>query len=397
MANQQVASQAQIQQQLIQANAYARMAIQQQAVEMRQPIFSQTIADPAAYPVVTVPIRPVGLLIALAVRVKATVTAVTGGATVASQMFGPANLIKQFEFSDLENNQRIITPGYHLALLDAVKRRRPRGGAFVAATGLSDVVSFGSNYLVNANESAVQAGDADKDWIYNYWVPVAYSKDDLRGAIYANTTNAQMQLKLTLAQNVTSFAAAATGDLTGIVGTGDAAATLTNFEISVKQIYYDQLPTDGTGRVLLPVVDMSHVYELKTITQTGMAANTDFPVDYGNFRDFLSTFAIYYGGHAMVAGTDVNKFKLMSANMTNIWDDTPSDNALAVREHLGLDLPSSVYYFGSRQKPISTRQYGNMQLVLNALTVTDATAKLTLCYEDFAIKNVVAQASAIGS
>jgi hypothetical protein len=60
-----------------------------------------------------------------------------------------------------------------------------------------------------------------------------------------------------------------------------------------------------------------------------------------------------------------------------------------------VDVPKGCYYFGSRNKPIATVQYGNMQLVLNA-TTAGPTATLLLAYEDFALKNAVTQAGSIG-
>jgi len=58
------------------------------------------------------------------------------------------------------------------------------------------------------------------------------------------------------------------------------------------------------------------------------------------------------------------------------------------------DLPLGCYYFGSRHRPIATTQYGNMELVLNAITA-GATAYCLVGYESFAMVNTISQAGSL--
>lgn len=372
-----------------QLNALARMLIQQKGVRMQQQFFSQTVADVSALPVLNVQPRNVGLILGFFVKVSAKITNTDGANAINVTDFGPANILSRIQFTDLENNERINVPGYYLATINSIKSKRRFGTALTAASSDTAMPGFGNVYTVNYSKT-VAKGANDTFYQY-YWVPLAYSENDLRGAIYANVVNATMQLSLTF--NQTPIAAAPADD-TGYVATG-GTGTMTNVQVDVHQVYLDQLPRGQNGGVVLPMLDLATVYELKQTTFTGLAVGTDFPIDYPNFRDFLSTFAVYYNGAARLAGTDVNYWLLQSANFTNIWKMPPDLCALRVREHLGCDVPKGCYYFGSRQKPIATVQYGNMQLVMNPSTA-GATAKVTVCYEDFALKNAVIKAGSIG-
>src|SRR6202044_1975185 len=126
--------------------------------------------------------------------------------------------------------------------------------------------------------------------------------------------------------------------------------------------------------VLLPILDLATIYEMKFTSLTAINAGVDFPYQYANFRDFLSTVAVYVNNGTTGArgvGADINYWALQSANFTNIWKMEPNLRALLARQHLDLDFPPGTYFFDSRDKPISTTQYGNMQLILNAITATN--------------------------
>jgi hypothetical protein len=146
------------------------------------------------------------------------------------------------------------------------------------------------------------------------------------------------------------------------------------------------------------MLDLATVYELKNTVFTAITANNDFPMQYPNFRDFLSTFAVYNddptvaGGRGV--GADINYWALQAANLTNIFKLEPSLVALRSRGLIHTDLPKGVYYFGSRSKPISTQQYGNMQVVLNASTA-NAGAYCMIGWEDFGLQNIITQAGSL--
>lgn len=381
-----------------QINGIARSAINAQSVRMEQQIFSTTIATPVTtQPQVTVNPRNVGLVKGFWVQVTFTVS---NGSAVQLNLsdFGPANIFSQIQFNDLSNNTRIQTPGWHVHLINTLKRRHIFGAAMVA--GATDApVQFGSNFTGQISAPAtIPAGGTGLCTMW-YYVPLAYDEEDLRGAIYMNVIQATAQLLFTfnpspiVAAAADSTSAIYFGDVTGSV----ALATISTSTITVWQVYQDQLPMGPNG-VLLPIIDLATTYELKQTTLTGVVVNQDFAYQYANFRNFLSTVAIYNnsGTTGRTGGTDINNWFLRSANNTNIWQRTPALQALQTRQHLQTDLPLGVYYFSSRKKPIVTTQYGNMQLINNP-SVAGAAAYQMVAVEDFALTQTLSMAGSLAS
>jgi hypothetical protein len=232
-----------------------------------------------------------------------------------------------------------------------------------------------------------------------YWVPLAYNSSDLRGSVYANVVNATMSLQLTVNKN--GFAPLDNTDLSGAVYANPAGGahvvTFNNVTINVYQCYWDQLPMGKNGPVL-PVLDLATIYEIKNTVLSGVTPNGDFPIAYANFRDFLSTFAIFANGAGTAGldpnGDDTNFWALQSANFTNIRKTDPhilhGESRIAIRS----DFPPAVNYFSHRTKPISTLQFGNMELILNAKTV-NTNAKVLIGYEAFALVNSIVGASSL--
>jgi hypothetical protein len=382
-----------------QINGIARAAINAQSVRMEQLIQTVTIPTPlTTSPQVTVQPRNVGLIKGFMVQVQFTVS---NGSAVQLNLsdFGPANIFSQVLFNDLANNTRIQTPGWHLHLINTVKMRRPFGMANVAGS-MDTPIGYGSNFIGQISAPATIAAGGTAICTMWYWVPLAYDEQDLRGAIYANVIQATMQLVFTF--NPNPFVAAGT-DSTSAIYFGDVAgsvagASITTATINVTQVYQDQLPIGPQG-VILPVIDLATTYELKQTVLSGVTANQDLAYQYANFRNFLSTIAIYVNTLATGAragGSDINNWFLRSANNTNIWQRSPAYQALITRQHLGTDLPLGVYYFSSRMKPIVTTQYGNMQLINNPLIAGTGAYQL-VAVEDFALTQTLSMAGSLAS
>lgn len=389
-----------------QLNAIARAAIKARAVKFTQSIFSNAFAASGtnnisqSQPVVPVVPRNVGLIKGFWVKVVATIT---NGSAVQINLtdFGPANVFSQIQFNDLQNNTRIQTTGWHMNLIDSIKQRQIFGAALVRTTGDDSPINYGSNSPGQISAPATIAAGGNGTVTMWYWVPLAYSEDDLRGAVYANVVNATMQLNLTFnTLPVVAFGTDATSAMyVGNVAGSTALAVISAATVTVYQVYMDQLPV-ANGQVLLPIVDLATIYELKNTVVTSIVPNQDFPVQYANFRDFLSTCAVFVNTGATGArtsGADVNYWALQSANFTNIWKKEPALVHLE-QERIAIqaDFPPGAYYFGSREKPISTVQYGNMQLVLNAITA-GAGAYMLLGYEDFALVQTLSMAGSLAA
>jgi hypothetical protein len=263
-------------------------------------------------------------------------------------------------------------------------------------TSKQDVDGAGSVYpIIVAPATIAAAANSTVRMVYE--VPLAYSDDDLRGAVYANVVNATMNLQLKI--NPTPVVVN-TVDSTFAVYTSDTALNagtlLTNVTVTVYQVYLDQLPIGNKG-VVLPVLDLSTVYELKNTNFTALTVGQDFPIPYANFRDFLSTTAIFNNNGILArnAGTDINYWSLQSANFTNLWKIDPLLAAQFARQLIQTDLPKGAYYFSHRRKPISTTQYGNMNLILNPSVVGAATGYVQIGWEDFALVNTLTSAGSL--
>jgi hypothetical protein len=407
-----------------QVNQIARSAIKARAVRMLQGIYNQTW-NPTQQPTITINPRNVGLINGFWVKVTAVISN-SSAAIMNLTDFGPANLLSQIQFNDLSNNTRIQTPGWHLAFLNSWKTRRAFASALTSYTGknsgtqLSSAggigedspINFGSNFTTISAPASIPAIAASVPgtgtltmW---YYVPLAYNPDnpqmpDLRGAVYANVVNATMQLFLSFAGTYGTQLVAANGaDATSAVYQQASAeavdATVTSASVTVYQDYWDQLPTGNQG-VLLPILDLATIYELKQTVQTAIPAGQDFPYQYANFRDFLSTIAIFVNNGSTGArgvGGDINYWALQSANFTNIWKIEPALSALMTRQHLGLDLPPGTYLFDSRNRPISTTQYGNMQLIINASSAS-SNPYMLVAVEDFALVQTLSMAGSLAA
>lgn len=380
-----------------QINAAARAAIKARSVKMQQLLQSGTVTP--GNPVLTINPRNVGLILGFWVNVT---HVVHNGSAVQIDLtqFGPLNALSQIQFNDFNNTTRLQTPGWHLGLINSIRGKRPFGAALVKDTGIATPVDYGNNWTGQISAPATIAAGADGTVNMWYWVPLAYSDDDLRGAIYANIINVQAQLLLSMpGSNGVSVCVASGTDSTQSMYVGDAGGSIAAVAISsttyqVYQYYYDQLPV-LQGAVLLPVTDLATIYELKVSIQNNIPTGQDFGYQYPNFRDFLSTLMVYVNNGATGArgvGGDINYLSLQAANTTNLWKKGPDLLALEFRNFFGTDLPPGCYYFGSRQRPISTTQYGNMQLILNAKTASSAYQLMAV--EDFAL---IQQLSMAGS
>lgn len=381
-----------------QMNAAARAAVLQNSVERIQQIFStsQTSLSTSNNVINIVP-RNVGMIKGFFVEVAVNVTATFASGAVNITPWGASNLLQQCIFNDLQNNTRIQTAGWHLHAVNTARLGRPYGIPYAMdksgnAGSNNQPVSYGDNWVIQqAPASLVTATPVTL--IFRYYVPLAYSKSDLRGAVYANVINATMQLQLTLNTNLL---ASSTSDGTLAVYKATAAGAtmaVNSVTITVFQHYLDQIPMGQNGPIL-PMLDLSTSYELKNTTVTGLAVGQDFPIPYSNYRSYLSTYFIYDNVGVTAFGSDLNYISLQSANYTNLIKVTPDELALITYAYLQTGLPSGSYYLSHRDDPISTIQYGNMDLILNPSAVTTG-AQVYVGYEDMAMVNLLNQAGSL--
>lgn len=367
-------------------NASQRAIITGNAQRMVQPIYSQTF-NPNNTPTINIQPRPVGLITGFIVQVTGGIT--NGAATAANRTgLGSANAVQNITFTDLNNVQRINTSGGHLALLNSARQGFGFGGAYAPNLPMG----FGNNWAP-FSAPAQLAANATGTLTHTYLVPIAYSSQDLRGAIYAAIINATMNLQITVATSAQLAVATGSDPLKAVYIDNDNLAWTGNVTVNVYQVYYDQLPTNN-GAPILPMLDLNTIYDLKQTTVNGLSVGQEFPVDYANFRQFLSTTPIFDNGGTYNSGSDINYWSIKSANSTELYRAAPDIAALEARQTFMADPPPGVYYFDHRNKPIDTLSYGNMQLVLNP-SVVNAGAQLVIGYEAFTQVNALSMATSL--
>lgn len=397
-----------------QANAGARAAVLSNSIEALAVIFSQSGINPASQAVVNVPPRNVGLIRGFYVHVATAFT--TGVTTTLSRTtMGPSNLLSLVTFNDLSNQQRINCQGWYLPYLDSQRRRNqsfsselstgvPGSAASGTDTPLGLSANFTSNFATSGTNTPIMSCPATiapstaatiDMW---YYVPISYTDRDLRGAIYAGVVNSVMNLQLTF--NTGSFQVASTADPTFAVFQSSGAVnaiTGQTWAVEVYQDFLDQLPFSNQGPIL-PFQDLSWSYLLNTTFFTSMTVGQDYPIPFPNFRNIQSLTLGYDNGGGLNGGSDINYLSLQSANYTNIFKISPAMSAIITRSTLHNDMPKGMYYFDFRRKPLSTVQYGNLNLVVNPSLVqsTLGPPQFFVGFEQLAMQNQVVGAGSLG-
>jgi hypothetical protein len=350
---------------LEQYNAAARSSLIQNSILKKQIIYTFT-GDPAtinnAVNIGGNFVRMAGLLTRFIVEVKATF-AELGSSTMAATQFGAANLLSNVQFTDLQNNQRHNAPGIQFALASLMKRHYPWLTSFTSAQkafagpAAPTDITFATAPTTGATGSARCV----------YEIPVAVSNKDLRGGIFLGVYGAQLTLQLQINPNP----APASGDSTFAVFYGGAASSISSVTITVYQEYYDQLPMNNGGYVL-PLLDISTVYQLTYTNFTNLTTGTDYYIPFANYRKYMSQSIIYNNsgtdGGLTLDGTDINYWQQVAANFTSIFRVEPLEQRRINREQFMCDLPNGLYIFRSYEKPVDTQNFGNMQIGINPIT-----------------------------
>jgi len=336
---------------------------------------------------INVVLNNVGLNTKLTIEVSGTITQ-AGAETLNKTQFGLANFFSNIQLTDLSNYQRVNTSGMHLSVLATLRRQ----WAFGAAFQNDSPVNLGSNFAVCNQPAVVTAGQPFRMF---FEVPIAYSDFDLRGAIYAAVTNATWRLQMTVNPNIVVAAGA---DATQACWQSDGAGVglLSNVNVLVYQHYLDQLPRDKNNMPVVPLLSLAYNYLIQNTSPTGLAVGQDFPVQYANFRQFLSTIILFNNGGVLGRGNDVNYLGIQVANLTFLEKLDPYMASLKTRNIIGDDWPPGMYCFDHRRKPLDTNQYGNTQFVVNASTV-NAGAYLNMMYEMLAVQSQAINAGSLAS
>lgn len=341
--------------------------------------------------VLTIQLRNVGLVKRLVVELSATITA---GATSTQTLtpLGLANIISNITFVDLGNQTRINSTGWHLQLVSSVKRRR----VFCAAYSSDTPNGYGNvnNRTMYAPPTIAANGNTPVKFILE--IPFVKNNHDLRGSIFADVTNAVMQVQLTL--NPQMFVSSTADKTLAVYQSGGAdLATLSGVALQVNQNYLDQLPRNPqTAAPILPALDLGTAYLLNSTASGLPVVNQDNGFSFVNARSYESVAFVYdNNGTLNVNGVDLNYLQVTSANFTQILRYDGMMAATAERDILGCDFPAGTRYLDFRHRPINTSQYGNMQLIVNPSSVLGSAATILFGWEAYGILGQVNQGGSL--
>jgi len=360
------------------------------AIDVWQPQNPILPSSPGPGSVLTFYLRNVGLVKRLIVRFKATVTA---GATTTQTLtkLGLANFVSNVTFFDLGNNQRINTTGWHLTAISSAKRRRVFGAAYTSDTPLG----YGNNNNRVMYAPATIAANGTTEVDFQLEIPFVKNDTDLRGAIFADVTQATMQVQITLNPNM-FVSSTADPTLAVYQSGGTDLASLSGLTVQMYQNYLDQLPRAPNGAPILPQLDVGTAYLLNNTASGLPVANQDNGAAFVNARTYESvTFLYDNNGTLNVNGSDINYIALQSANFTNILNLDGRMISLMERNVIMDDFPAGMHYLDFRHRPIDTNQFGNMQLVINPSSVGGSAAVFLYGWEAYGVIGLVNQGGSI--
>ncbi len=360
------------------------------AIDVWQPQNPILPSSPGPGSILTFYLRNVGLVKRLVVRFKATVTA-GASSTQTLTKWGLANFISNVSFFDLGNNQRINSTGWHLTAVSSAKRRRVFGAAYTSDTPLG--YGNNNNRVMYAPSTISANGTSEID--FQLEIPFVKNDTDLRGAIYADVTQATMQVQITL-NPILFVSSTADPTLAMYASCGSDLASLSALTVNFWQNYLDQLPRAQNGAPILPTQDLGTAYLLNNTASGLPVANQDNGAAFVNSRTYESvTFGYDNNGTLNVNGSDINYIQLQSANFTNILNLDGRMIGLMERNVLMDDFPAGMYYLDFRHRPIDTNQYGNMQLVINPSSVSGSGAFFLYGWEAYGIIGLVNQGGSL--
>lgn len=377
-------------QQALAANLQARQIVLQNSYPVIQQVETQTF-DPKMRSVFDVTPANVGIVKGFFIKVTARINNKHATGDVALTDFGVANMLQRVIYYDPDNQRHTETSGWHLHFVNTAKQ----GSPFLSSMVTDSPIAYGDNIMIIDAPKEIKAGESADVSMY-YYVPLAYSDNDLTGAVLANVPQSKQRLKLEFANNTTAFVDADQNPVEAVyAGAGASDCEFEEISYSVYQNYLDQLPVGQNGYIL-PMVDLSTLYALETSANAGLTPNVDFTVQYANLYRYLSTFAVFDNGGKFEAGKDLNYLSQRTANFSDTRKLDPNTWGAETRRRIGTDFPKGVYYCDNRQKPIYTLQYGNVGFVVNPKTV-NTNARLLMGYEYFASRTELANLGTINT
>ena len=157
------------------------------------------------------------------------------------------------------------------------------------------------------------------------------------------------------------------------------------------EVWQDYLLPQYVGGIMpLPQLDLLTVYELNgTIKSTdNLAAGVEKLIDYPNVRSVIGAYFNFVNNGIMNAGSDISQIRLRVNGNNILYEGTADSHLFEMRNMLNSDLRNGMYFMLSRQKPIETAYYGNVQLGVTPSSVTTGNTHFDIAWESFYTKGM---------
>ncbi len=348
-------------------NYAARMNLLQTGLHMIKRLPPQTGALGSA---IRIPLERMGIMTGIVLDITVPLN-ITAAATAGA--FAPYNIAQQVKYTDYAGVDRIITNGPGLHMLNCMRghkflnnSQKMSGYLALAETGIdTDIL-------------AVPTAIAAANMTFSLYLPIAYDPNsDLRGAVLSQTIYGDHYVTVQTPQALVGADSLVNPYTAGTVAIQAAQS------ITVQAYQHYIMPQQGVAN--LPQVDLMTIYAIEggTMDSSNIVAGQSKYVNWPNNRAILSAQHIFNnGGAGVLNGTDLSQITLLGNSNTNIREMSPKYLREQMRYMMGADFASGVYHLSSRQQPITTQLYGNVQTKFDVATA-NAGAYFTSQYESF--------------
>lgn len=296
-------------------------------------------------------------------------------ASVSPTLKAPFNVMNRVKLTDFDGTDRVNSSGYQLFVLNSVRRRMQYGYNNGSAIPVLTSPTTGSGLVGAARQLNFQIE-----------IPLAFDpQSDLRGALLTQTAVGEAYINI----DWNNVLVSATGDADAVFSSATGSLANVSFNVSAFQEYL--LPQTINGQVPLPTFDLMTVYEFAGALKSAdnIAVNSEKLFNYPNVRSVIGAyFNFVNGGVLNPATTDVAKFRVIANGNNVLKEYNARDKLFEQRIYMvdGSDLRPGTYFEPTRQKPIETALFGNVQYGITPLVVNAGNTYYEVAFESFYTK-----------
>lgn len=353
------------QQMALQQNYMARQNLLQSGISMVKRLQSVTGALGST---VKIPLLRMGIMtgVLLQFTVPVTITA-----TATASPLGPWNIAQSVQYTDFAGVNRTKTNGFQLYAAQSLKQ----GDALSMIPAMNGGAGVVPTFNYNTNIVSQPTAIASSNMFFSLYVPMAYDpSSDLTGAILTQTNVGEHYINVTLSNALVNSDPWISPYTAGTM-------TTTGIVIEPFQYYIQPQSMDANS---LPLIDLSTVYGFEGGYQStaNIASGQSTFINLPNNRSILSSLIQFENNSVFTLNeADMNGVYLIANSNTNFKEMTPRLVRETMRNICNSDMPSGTYYLGTRQQPIMTQLYANVQIRMDVTTANAGVTQFVSQYE----------------